>query len=214
MRTLCRPLFVAAVLSVALLLPSLAADEAPPDPRMSEAERSEMLSLLADTEQRLLELIATVNEAQWRWKPAPERWSVGECAEHIVRTERGLFANVEQALAQPVDPDWHSKTGAKTEFIKRVMPDRSGRAQAPQEVRPEGKMTRDEVLGMFREHRARVLQFVEQDRSPLKQHVVTHPFPVFGDLNAYDWLIYVPLHTLRHSKQIAEVQQTPGYPAE
>ena len=42
---------------------------------------------------------------------------------------------------------------------------------------------------------------------------MVHPFPVFGPLNAYDWLIYVPLHTIRHSRQIVEVQQTAGYPA-
>jgi hypothetical protein len=47
----------------------------------------------------------------------------------------------------------------------------------------------------------------------LKQYTVEHPFPVFGTLNAYQWLIYVPLHTMRHDKQIAEVKATAGYPA-
>jgi hypothetical protein len=31
-------------------------------------------------------------------------------------------------------------------------------------------------------------------------------------LNAYQWLIYLPLHTERHDKQIAEVKASPGYP--
>ena len=35
---------------------------------------------------------------------------------------------------------------------------------------------------------------------------------VFGTLNAYQWLIYIPLHNLRHEKQIAEVKATKGYP--
>ena len=49
---------------------------------------------------------------------------------------------------------------------------------------------------------------------PIKSHVETHPFPVFGDLNAYDWTIYVPLHTIRHTKQMIEVMETDGYPAD
>ena len=38
-------------------------------------------------------------------------------------------------------------------------------------------------------------------------------FPVFGTLNAYQWLIYVPLHTLHHGKQIANVKAATGYPS-
>jgi hypothetical protein len=34
----------------------------------------------------------------------------------------------------------------------------------------------------------------------------------FGTLNGYHWLIYAPLHTMRHDKQIAEVKGTAGYP--
>jgi hypothetical protein len=32
-------------------------------------------------------------------------------------------------------------------------------------------------------------------------------------LHAYHWLLYVPLHTIRHNQQIAEVKAAPGYPA-
>jgi len=46
----------------------------------------------------------------------------------------------------------------------------------------------------------------------LKEHTVDHPFPVFGTLNAYQWLIYVPLHNMRHDQQIAEVKASPGFP--
>jgi hypothetical protein len=47
---------------------------------------------------------------------------------------------------------------------------------------------------------------------PLKEHTVDHPFPIFGTLNAYQWLIYIPLHNMRHDQQIAEVKASPGFP--
>jgi hypothetical protein len=47
----------------------------------------------------------------------------------------------------------------------------------------------------------------------LKEHNSDHPFPVFKTLNAYQWLLYIPLHNLRHDQQIAEVKATPGYPS-
>ena len=43
---------------------------------------------------------------------------------------------------------------------------------------------------------------------PYKSHTQEHPFPFFNTLSAYDWIIYVPLHTIRHSKQMIEVMET------
>ena len=37
--------------------------------------------------------------------------------------------------------------------------------------------------------------------------------PPFGWMNAHDWLNLLVLHVVRHTKQIAEVQADPGYPA-
>ena len=55
--------------------------------------------------------------------------------------------------------------------------------------------------------------FVKDTQLPLKEHNSEHPFPVFNRLNAYQWLLYIPLHNLRHDQQIAEVKATPGYPS-
>jgi hypothetical protein len=48
--------------------------------------------------------------------------------------------------------------------------------------------------------------------APMKSHTSDHPAAVFGTLNAYQWLIYIPLHNVRHNQQIAEVKDTPGFP--
>ena len=50
------------------------------------------------------------------------------------------------------------------------------------------------------------MKFAEQTQVPLKEHTLDHPSPVFGTLNGYQWLIYIPFHTIRHNKQIAAVK--------
>ena len=64
----------------------------------------------------------------------------------------------------------------------------------------------------FKEARAKTIQFATETQLPLKEHLSANPF--FGDLNAYQWLIYIPLHNMRHDQQIAEVKASPGYPAQ
>ncbi|HET9529973.1 MAG TPA: DinB family protein, partial [Blastocatellia bacterium] len=182
------------------------------DPRMTQEERAKVLQWMRDSQKEYLEAIENLTEAQWRFKPGPFRWSVGEVAEHIMLTERALFSVVERALTEEPNPDWEKKTAGKAQFIERVMPSRTGRAQAPIEVRPTGKLSRDEVVKQFKEVRSKVLEFAEKTDKPLKAHTIDHPFQVFNTLNAYDWLIYIPLHTVRHNKQIAEVKASAGYP--
>jgi hypothetical protein len=182
------------------------------DATISSTERAHAIQLLEDSQKEFLAMVEGLTEAQWNYKPAPDRWSVGETAEHIVLAETGLFSFVEKAVASPPNPDWEAKTRGKTEFIEKVMLDRTHKAKAPETIQPHGALSHEEVIQRYKEQRAHVLKFAEETDVALKEHTADHPFPVFGTLNAYQWLIYVPLHNLRHDQQIAEVKASPGFP--
>ena len=197
----------ACLLSLVLCLPLGAADA-----HMTAEERTKVLNWLQESRKEFLAAIDGVSEEQWKWKPAPDRWSVAETAEHIVLAEAGLFGNVQKAISSPVNPAWEERTKGKTELIERVMAPRLGKAQAPEPLVPKGGMTPAQVKETFERQRADIAKFATETEVALKQYTAYHPFPVFGTLNAYQWLIYAPLHTMRHDKQIAEVKATAGYP--
>ena len=182
------------------------------DAHMTTEERTKVLHWLDESRQEFLASIDGVSEEQWKWKPAPERWSVGETAEHIVLAEAMLFENVKNAMSSPANPAWEEQTKGKTEFIVQVMAPRLGKAQAPEPIVPRNGLTQSQVRDRFEQQRAEIVKFASDTNLALKEHTVVHPFPIFGTLNAYQWLIYVPLHTERHDKQIAEVKATAGYP--
>ena len=195
-----------ALLSV-MCLPMCAADA-----RMTAEERTKVINWMDESRKEFLAAIDGVTEEQWKWKPAPERWSVGETAEHIVLAEGALFENVQKAIGSAPNPAWEEKTKGKTELIERVMAPRLGKAQAPDPIVPTGKLTQAEVRERFEKQSAEIETFAKETQVELKQYTVEHPFAFFNTLNAYQWLIYVPLHTMRHDKQIAEVKATAGYP--
>jgi hypothetical protein len=182
------------------------------DPHMTGAERTKLLDWLEESRKEFLAAIDGVSDAQWKWKPAPEKWSVGEVAEHVVMAEADLFGNMKKALAAPAEPSWEKMTGSKTAMIEYAMAPRLGRVQAPEKLVPGGKLTVAEVKERFERQRAEIVKFARETRDPIKEHVQAHPFPIFDPLNGYQWLIYIPLHTMRHDKQIAEVKGTAGYP--
>ena len=74
-----------------LALPVLAAD-----PHMTKEERANALQWLEQSRAEFLAAVDGVTAAQWKWKPAPDRWSVGEVAEHVVLAEAGQFGQREK----------------------------------------------------------------------------------------------------------------------
>ena len=182
------------------------------NPKLSAEERAKVIKSLTDSRKELLDAVEGLSDAQWNYKPSPFKWSVGEVAEHIALSEDLLFGAVERALAAKPDPEWETKTKDKIEVLERILPTRVGRAQAPEAIRPTAKMTRAEIMAHFKESRNKTMKFAEQTDLPLKAHTVEHPFRIFSTLNAYQWLSYIPLHNIRHNKQIAEVKASAGYP--
>jgi hypothetical protein len=71
-------------------------------------------------------------------------------------------------------------------------------------------MTRAQLMARFKEQRARTLAYAQDTEAPLKAHTAANPF--FGPLNGHQWLLYIPLHNLRHNLQIAEVKTASDYP--
>ncbi len=186
------------------------------DPALTPEETEQLQGLIEESRAMYLGLLAGVSDAQWGFKPAEDRWSVGECAEHIVRSNEALLAAAKQAMSGEPTDDWETKTQGKTALLLQVMPNRNpggaGGATAPQEIRPTGELSRQEIVDRFEELYVELTQMASTS-DPYKSHTQEHPFPIFGTLSAYDWIIYVPLHTIRHSKQMIEVMETEGYPA-
>src|SRR5215467_10147963 len=140
------------------------------DPNMTAEDRAKVVKLLKDSHKQTLDLLAGLTEEQLKFKPAPEKWSVLEVAEHISMAEGLLFSQVERALANNPNPDWETKTKGKTEFLERVMVNRDRKATAPESIVPSGKLSRDEVIAKLKESRAKTLKFAEETKLPLKAH--------------------------------------------
>ncbi len=201
----------------ALLLASgFAFAEDKPDPSLTPEERAEFRRLLNESMEMFTGLISGLSDEQWNFKQNDQRWSVGECAEHIVRAEELLLQWAKDAIADGPKADWAEKTKGKIEFLNKVMPNRNpggaGGAQAPFEIRPSEHWDRATTIKKYFALRGEVLAYFETLDLPIKEYTKDHPFPVFNTLNAHQWLVYIPLHTIRHSRQIVEVKEDPNFP--
>ena len=138
-----------------MLAAGLAAAADPIPPAMTDAQRTQVLDLLKASRAEYLAAIEGLSPEQWKFKPAPGKWSIGEVAEHVALAEGLLFAKMEEALKNPIAEDWVPKTAGKTELLLRVMAPRQGRAKAPDEIVPEGKWEYAQAKAEFEKVRAK-----------------------------------------------------------
>ena len=103
--------------------------------QLSQKDRDAAIKYLEDTRAKFLASIDRLSEAQWTFKAGPDRWSIAEAAEHIAVSETTILQLVtERILKSPKVPaDPARATDAK---VIEVITDRSGKAQAPEMLKP------------------------------------------------------------------------------
>ena len=171
-------------------------------PRLSEvaqyceAQRGELLAA-ADT----------LPEAQWTVQPADGQWSVSDVLEHLHRVERGS-ARLIGKLAIEVRAAGHPQELDASSVLDSLsfarLTDRSTRVEAPERVRPEGGWTRTAALSAIAGSRAELHQaFAAADGLALGS--LRHPHPRLGEIDLYQWILFIGQHEARHAMQLTEI---------
>ncbi len=184
-----------------------------PEAPLSAGEREQAMKLLAESRQGFLKAIEGLSPTQWSFKPAPDRWSIQECAEHIATVEQVVETQViAMSLAGPREPLRRGEVKTTDGFLMAALADRSHKAQAPEMVAPKGRLaTREAVVAAFGAVRKTLDEQVETSR--LDWRARFGPHPLFGTLDLYQWVLMSAGHTARHIQQIEEVKRAPGFPA-
>ncbi len=178
---------------------------------LTKEDRQTAINYLQETEKNFLAAINGLSDAQWKFKAAPDRWSIAQVAEHIVTAEDFFWSSVGRMMQEPANPERASETAGKDKIIFDKVPDRSHKAQAPEPLKPTGKFaTREELVKHFQEVRAKEIALLEDTSLNLRSHIADNP--ALGAMDAYQWLIFNGAHCKRHTAQIEEVKTAPDYP--
>lgn len=199
-------------LVLALALTGSAQTAVPAPTTLSPEERDFALKSLQASRDAFLKSIAGLSEKQWRFKPAPDRWSVAEVSEHIAVSESTIFGMVQsKVMTSPADPSKRAEVAGKDELILTKVPDRSRKAQAPEILKPANRWaTREELTKAFEDSRKATMDYVRTTNDDLRDHFGPHP--LLGELDAYQWILLISAHCERHTKQIEEVKADPNFP--
>jgi len=177
---------------------------------LSQAEKDHAIQYLESTKKQVLDATKGLSEAQWNFKPAPDRWSCAQVMEHIAAAEDLIRDGLvkQQIMASPAGDSTRDVKSADATIEARV-PDRSHKVQAPEPLVPTNRYgTPEASLKHFLESREATEQYVTSTPG-LRAHVGDGPA---GKMDGYEGILLIAAHSERHVKQILEVKADPNFP--
>lgn len=177
---------------------------------LTQSEKARALQYLESTKKNVLQATRGLSEAQWNFKPAPDRWSVAQVMEHIAASEDFIRDNLlkEKVMLSPAGEPGRDVKLIDEAVVARI-PDRTHKAQAPEPLVPRNRFdSPDGSIKHFLESRATTEQFLETTAG-LRDHVMDGPV---GKMDGYEFLLFIAAHCDRHTKQINEVKADPRFP--
>lgn len=192
---------LAAALAFALSAPS-------PARAQTEAEIAEVRAALERGADRFLEVIADLDEEQWKFKGAGIAHSLGEEAEHIALSENDLQRVITTALKSEPNAAVAEALDGKEEELEEIM---LGEEAAEAYKAPGKIINKAEVTEFFQAAHAKLLRLLESSEN-LSRHVYKHPKSKIGELTALQWFYYIAYHRERHVRQIEAIMAHPDFP--
>jgi uncharacterized damage-inducible protein DinB len=163
--------------------------------------------------QLLLAAAHSVNDGLLHARPAAEEWSVAEILHHLVIVEQRIADRVAQGIAVARQNGWgadaddpdvvHSIDGFQVERVITPIQTRNP---------PEPGHSRVELFAGLQASREKLLAVIRAGRD-VSWSRITAPHPALGELNLYQWLMFVARHEDRHRVQLerahARLQESP-----
>lgn len=157
-----------------------------------------------------------LSAAQLNWKPAPERWSVGQCLEHLIKTNHFFFPALEEVGRGRYEAALWARVSPLSGFFGRLVLRglAAGRkAKATRNIQPSASGVDAGIVEQFVRHQEELTALLRAARAEeLKRAVVKSPIAGFVTYSLFDACRIAAAHERRHFAQAREVTQTEGFP--
>jgi hypothetical protein len=164
---------------------------------------AELLSYLDETRARLVKTAADINPTFAAMKPRDNTWTVEQNMSHLAIVEEGVARLLAKSVA------WARETGVgpstpddsmMTSLDKFGIADATFKRESPSGVAPDDRPIADSLASLALS-RARLKETL-LDGENLDLTQVTRPHPAMGDIDLYQWVLFIGQHEERHRRQI------------
>ena len=155
--------------------------------------------------------------SQLNWKPSAERWSVAQCFDHLLTSNKGYLPIIDNVLAGYKQTFWQSMPvlpGLMGKLLVKSMdPASTRKVKAPKRFQPAQSEISASVINDFVAQQKQIVDKMKStEHLDLEKIVITSPVAgvvVYSLMDAYRLIV---VHEQRHFQQAKRVTEEPGFP--
>jgi hypothetical protein len=173
---------------------------------------------LADIGRDVENMFGPLTARQLNWRQDATRWSVGQCLEHLLTTNKLMFGQADEAL-NPAHPRsvWQRLPGLPAVFGKLLVrsqaPETTRKLKAPTRARPTtSDIPADVVQRFVAQHREAVARVAALDEALAARAIMTSPFASIVVYSVLDGWRLILAHDRRHVGQARRITQAAEFP--
>lgn len=165
------------------------------------------------------ENFAPLSPSQLGWKASKSQWSVRECLDHIMTTNRQYYPQFDKIIGGYYEPSmwgrlpaaWHRFWGGK--LVTYLGPEVTQKSKSPGIFKPSAGRLNPTIVRDF-EASLKVLSSKIESLDAVDQHtvIVSSPVSKLVTYSLHDALQIIVGHTERHMLQAKRVIESPGFP--
>ena len=158
-----------------------------------------------------------LSPTQLNWKPSAERWSVAQCFDHLVTTNKAYFAVIDRVLAGYKPTFWERMPlvprGGKL-LIKSLDPKSTRKFKARKNFQAAQSDISPSIIDDFVDHQAEVVNKMKStEHVDLENTIITSPVAAIMTYSLLDAYRIIVVHEQRHFEQARRVTEEPAFPA-
>jgi hypothetical protein len=182
------------------------------------AEISKLISSIEDSSKQVKESFSSLTETQLNWKPAPDKWSAGECIEHLIVTNKQYYPALDKIIkGEHKNSFWQSVSPLSglwgSILIKAVSPDNAKKMKTAKVFEPATSSISKEILDEFVKCNDELISYLKKLGSvDLKKTKIYSPVNSFITYSLWDAIRIITYHEVRHINQAKRVTETEGFP--
>lgn len=185
---------------------------------MRNAYLHPILKNAAELPTKLREAFGHLSADQLNWKPNAATWSIGECIDHLITTNRTYFAQLEAIGRGDKHVTFWEKLplfhGMWGRMLKKVTnPETKRKSKTTHPFHPTRSTVSPSVLEEFETQQQELIRIVETtDTVDHHEVMITSPAAKFVTYSLHDALMIIFQHEIRHFHQAQALMQRPEFP--
>jgi hypothetical protein len=182
------------------------------------ADLSSLISAAHNIADETRTTFGRLSAEQLNWKPSAERWSVAQCFDHLLTSNKGYFPVIDSVLAGKKRTLWESVPALPglmgKLLIKSLDPASTRKIKAPQKFQPAQSNISATVVDDLVAQQSQIVEKMKATAHlDLDQIVITSPVAAVVTYSLLDAYRIIVVHEARHFQQAKRVTEESNFPA-